>query len=485
MRVNALAVAFASVAAATAAIAQPERVIASAAAREDVELARRALEKIHPGLYRYTPKEEIDAGFARLEAMCARDVTEREFYAAISVLLAQIRCSHTKAEPSPAWAAWREKAPSYVPFRFVEEDGRMIVVDSAVDSIHPGEEIVRIDGTSTRALMASILDAVPADGWTDGARRFYLSSASDLDESEFDHFMPAFMEMGERVMLEVRGPGAGASRVERVELLTKEARRAGLSTPAPANNLDEAVSLDIRGDVAILRVGTFVAYRKPIPPEEIYRPLFEKVREANVSTLILDLRDNGGGSDNAAIDLARFLVDAPFELKTKAWVRAYDFGDLADRLETWDRSALHMPAEAFDDLGNGYYQLKSEDADAFTPLSPTFTGRLIALCGPANASGSTLFLAGLRDTREVTLVGEPTGGSAEGPTAGVMFFLPLPNSGINVRIPAIRAVTGLKGANPAGGVDPDVLVVTTAADRAAGRDPVLERALEIAANRTP
>jgi len=42
MRVNALAVAFASVAAATAAIAQPERVIASAAGRDPV--LERALE---------------------------------------------------------------------------------------------------------------------------------------------------------------------------------------------------------------------------------------------------------------------------------------------------------------------------------------------------------------------------------------------------------------------------------------------------------
>ncbi len=485
MRVNALAVALAGFATATGAIAQPERVIASAGAREDVGLARRALEKIHPGLYRYTPKEEIDAGFARLEAMCEQDVTERQLYAELSIVLAQIRCSHTKAEPSAAWSAWRENAPSYVPFRFVEEDGRMIVVDCAVDSIRPGEEIVRIDGTSTRHLMASILDAVPADGWTDGARRFYLSSASDLDESEFDHFLPAFVVMPERVTMEIRGPGEAASRVEQIELVTRKVRRERLGAGEPARNLDESVSLEIRGDVAILRVGTFVAYRKQIPPEEIYRPLFEQISNANVSTLILDLRENGGGSDDAAIDLARFLVGAPFEWQTKAWLRTYDFGDLADRLETWDRSALHMPAEAFVDLGNGCFELKREECEPFTPLTPTFAGRLIALCGPANASGSTLFLAGLRDKRDVTLVGEPTGGSAEGPTAGVMFFLPLPNSGIKVRIPAIRAVTGLEGANPAGGMDPDVLVVTTAADRAAGRDPVLDRALKIAGASTP
>lgn len=461
--------------------AQPERIIPSSAAREDAALARRAIEMIHPGLDRYTPKVEIDAAFDRLEAVCRNDITERDFYAELSVALARIRCSHTKAEPSKAWADWRSSTPSYLPFRFIEDEGRMIVTRSATEGVRTGDEVVSIDGVAARGVLATIFAAVPADGWTDSARRYALSSMSDLDESELDHYLPAFFRLGESARLEVRGTRDATSRVVDVKLMTQDSRRAALVEQPPVRNLDEAVSLDVRADgVAILRVGTFIAYRKQIKPADIYRPYFERLAAEKIGTLILDLRENGGGSDDAAIDLARFLIDKPIAFSSKAWVRAYQFGDLANKLETWDRSVLSMPAEMFKDLGNGYFEVQSAPAEPFTPLEPAFTGRLIVLCGPANASGATLFLARLRERRPVTLVGEPTGGSAAGPTAGIMLFLPLPNTGIKVRIPAIRSVTGIASANPCGGLDPDVLVRPTLADRLAGHDVALLRAIELA-----
>ena len=61
------AAAFLVAAGATDAAYQP-RVIAPEDARSDVELLRRALETVHPGLYRYSAKAEVDAAFARVEA---------------------------------------------------------------------------------------------------------------------------------------------------------------------------------------------------------------------------------------------------------------------------------------------------------------------------------------------------------------------------------------------------------------------------------
>ena len=49
-----------------------------------------------------------------------------------------------------------------------------------------------------------------------------------------------------------------------------------------------------------------------------------------------------------------------------------------------------------------------------------------------------MLLARLKASERVTLVGEPTGGSAAGPTAGILFFLTLPNSGLTVNVPALR-----------------------------------------------
>lgn len=467
------------------AYAQPERIITSDAARADVALVRRAITLVHPGLDRYTPRQEIDAAFDRLETLCKQDITERELYYAVSKVLAAIRCSHTKAEPSKAWTQWRKDTPTYLPLRFIEDEGRMIVTQSAVEGVRIGDEVVRVDGLSARSIVTSILDLVPADGWTDSSRRFALSSMSDLDDSEFDQYLPACITMGNTVRLEVRSSTDTSSRIVTTPLILRDARRIALAEPAPARNLDEAVSLDIRPDgIGVMRVGTFVAYRKQIKPAEVYRPLFERLAAEKVGTLILDLRDNGGGSDDAAIDLARYLGAKQFTLSTKQWVRTFRFGDLTEKLETWDRSVLNMPAELFKDLGNGYYEVQTPSAEAQPPLEPSFNGRLIILCGPANASGATLFMAGLQESRTLTLIGEQTGGSVEGPTAGIMLFLPLPNSGIKVRIPAIRSVTGMTSKSSSGGLDPDIVISPTLAERLAGRDVVLERAIVVANEQT-
>ena len=74
-------------------------------------------------------------------------------------------------------------------------------------------------------------------------------------------------------------------------------------------------------------------------------------------------------------------------------------------------------------------------------------------------------------------MGEPTGGSAEGPTAGVMLFLKLPHSGIVMRVPAMRSWVNVEHPQPGRGVMPDVVVVPTFEDWLAGRDAVLEAAV--------
>lgn len=448
---------------------------------QDIALARRAIETIHPGYDRSTARPELDAAWDALAARVALGLTDREFYARLSRVLALIRCSHTKAEPSPAWSESRAKSPTYLPFRFAASPGRMVVTASATPALRAGDDILSIEGRGTPALLAEVFDLVPADGWTDNTRWFAVGGMSDLDDCELDHYLPFLVPLGQTVRLEVRSPGDASSRSVTVPMMSRDARAAAMPGQAAPRNLDEALSLTIEGDTAVLTIGTFVAYRKPIQPADLYRPLFERLRDADARTLIIDLRQNGGGSDSAVIDLLRFLLPEPFTPQTRAWVKTYRFGDLADKLDTWDKSVLTLPDELFTKLDNGYYQL-NQPAPTFEPLTPTFTGRVIALCGPANQSGATLCLAALKHLRGATLVGEPTGGSVEGPTAGTIFFLPLPHSGVRVRIPAIRSVTGLPS-QPGLGATPDVLVPTTPDDLAAGRDPVLAKAKALAAER--
>ncbi|MEM9314338.1 MAG: peptidase S41, partial [Pseudomonadota bacterium] len=91
--------------------------------------------------------------------------------------------------------------------------------------------------------------------------------------------------------------------------------------------------------------------------------------------------------------------------------------------------------------------------------------------------GAATTLLAMTKTGRATLIGEATGGAQAGPTANIIFFLTLPNSGIVVRVPAQRVVHAIDDPVEGRGFDPDIAAPTTLADWRAGRDPALERAL--------
>lgn len=129
---------------------------------------------------------------------------------------------------------------------------------------------------------------------------------------------------------------------------------------------------------------------------------------------------------------------------------------------------------------------ESDDGDSTIehqplPAAQRFAGRLTVLTGLRNGSGSTRTIAWLKERRGAALVGEEGGGSAEGSTAGNVFLVTLPASGIKVRVPNAWNRTNIKQFTPRRGVAVDVLVVPTLADFQAGRDRAVEAARDLGA----
>ena len=63
--------------------------------REDFRILRSALEEGHPGIYRYTPKAELDSVFDATAARLDRPMTALEFYRVLAPVVAALKCGHT------------------------------------------------------------------------------------------------------------------------------------------------------------------------------------------------------------------------------------------------------------------------------------------------------------------------------------------------------------------------------------------------------
>lgn len=69
------------------------------ALRSDVDFVHHKLEKLHPSLYRYISKPELDRKFDSLKTAITSPMTSNEFFFRLSPVVASVRQGHTRIFP--------------------------------------------------------------------------------------------------------------------------------------------------------------------------------------------------------------------------------------------------------------------------------------------------------------------------------------------------------------------------------------------------
>jgi Peptidase family S41 len=468
------------------------RILSAEQATRDVALLRRALETVHPGLYRYAAKAEIDAAFARLETAAATPISELALHAEIARLLAAIHCDHTKAEMSEGLSAYRTSNPTHLPLRFQLIEGRMIVVSNDGQAGAPpvGSEILAVNGMAVPTLLLKLAPLVSYDGTTDQAIAAKLADDSDLMGDDFNENYPALFGFPDSWRIEWKAVGAQRAATATLRPI-RFAQWTTLAGPGAKYRSEfyNAVTWRMSGKAARLGIDTFVNYRNPVQATAFLGGFFAAMKEAGIEHLILDLRKNGGGSEDVSVALGRYLIDRPFTWSLPVRYKAVRYGDLPQYFETWgDREArFNPPLDAFTRSEDGWYDripvlsgAQVSDGDTTFEQQPIgalgFTGRITIISGPRNGSGATRTIAQLKEKAGAVVIGEDSAGSAEGPTSGSIFLTKLPESGIRVRIPEAWNRTAIASFTPGKGVAVDQLVVPTLADFEAGRDRAISAA---------
>ncbi len=461
---------------------EPTPLLTSAEARADADLLIEVARNVHPGYMRYRDPEDAVVAEEQFRQDAAGIEDVGDFYLVVSEFLAKIRCEHTEAELPPAIAEWRNLHPTMLPVAFEWADGTAIITGVApgASGVTIGDELRAVDGHPMADLFKEIARFLSVDGFTDHTKSTLFAASDDIGLTTFDVFYPLLHGFRDSFLLQIRTEG-GVERTVEVPAVEEEASLAARGKSTARKNFSDAGAVSWRqiGDLAVLSISTFVNYRTPVEPDEIFGPVFREIRESGIERLVLDLRNVGGGSTDVMDRLLAHLIDHPITVGGPSRVRTYDFSPYREHLSTWDESVFEMPASLFTSDGSGLYRVSPEasgGAQRVEPAAYAWRGPLTVLMGPHNESGATMLLAELRDERKVTFIGRPTGGSAEGPTAGVIAFLELPASQITVRVPLLWNTTSYTGFRPGKGLDPDILVPLTVEDLRAGRDATLERA---------
>lgn len=249
-------------------------------------------------------------------------------------------------------------------------------------------------------------------------------------------------------------------------------------------NSKPAFNLEIINNrkTAILTILTF----EPKAGIHVYRKFlqntFKELKIRNVRHLIIDLRNNGGGTNSNVADLFAYLTDKPF--------KHLEYAEMIAQKFTWLKYAEN-PSD-FDNLrgvktnaGTFLVNYRYPGTNFRSPVKEYgFNGDVYLLANGGTVSAASEFVAIAKFHKRAVVIGEETGGGYYGGTGGLYLKLILPTSKIKVRIPTIRIFTAVSGTDttkqPAGrGVIPDYQVEPTIRQWLKSDDAELNVALEL------
>lgn len=216
--------------------------------------------------------------------------------------------------------------------------------------------------------------------------------------------------------------------------IRREGEDAPLDVPITRAKITVAsVEFEMKGDIAYIQLNTF----GDTTSREL-RDALQEVMAQNPKGLILDLRNNGGGYLRTSVEvLSQFLKQGEVAL--------------------------------YEQYGDGKRDTFKTNGGGLATDIP-----MVVLINEGSASASEIVAGALQDYGRATLVGVKSYGKGS-----VQNWIPLNGNEGAVRITIARWLTPKERTIHKIGLQPDVLVEMTREDRDAGRDPQLDKAIEL------
>lgn len=447
--------------------------------KEDFTILRDSLEEGHAGLYRYTPKEQIDEQFDSIANQLDHRLTENEFLKMLRPLIANINDGHTHIMPSKESYAYFEKQATLFPFnlRFVDKKAYLFRNYSENKNVEMGSELVAINGNPLSDIVAKMLPLMSSDAHIETSKFRQMESTGNfgglynLLYGASESYTLGIKPAGEERLKEIEVSGIRAADVNSI---FKERYPEAAKDQPP-------IELKYRDDIAILSIRTFGASsygRAKISYPDFMKKTFGELKEKRGKNLIVDLRDNGGGSDEYGKILFAYLTDKPFQYYAALETKKNEY--IFFRYTSLSPKRRKLPANQFRKNERGWYdQLGHPNLGIQKPIQPTFAGQVYILINGRSFSATGESTSLIHYHKKATFIGEECGAGYYGNTSGMMPSVALPHTQIRIRIPLIRYTMAVSDYPEDRGIIPEYQISPTIEDLLQDRDTVMEFALDL------
>ena len=444
----------------------------------DLVLLYSVLSESHPGFDLYLNHHEIDSLFS--QPVPVEGMTYTQTYAHLAGLIDHIHDGHTNVHLSEELSDYILSTQRFFPFTLKFIDG-LAYVDhnfSEHEYMDRGCQVLAINGIEIDCIVEELLPFITCDGAPRGAKLEQL-------EGQFWWFyalrfgFKSTFRMQYCNALETQGCNAknlvvSAIRYsDRFDLLQEVY---GFGHQTPASKMD----FDIKDGVGILTINQFHGISK-INYGMFLNRCFSILKDRDVSSLVIDIRENGGGREGFENMLLSYL---PHTLNEK-----YDLVEMRSGESSYYHHMKGSTKNRFSDFLYRTFEFKEKDNSwmrrerfhrTLEHQKPQFRGDVYVLIGGEVFSGGSDFASMAKSyVPRCTLIGTETLGGATANSSGYFYRLILPNSGLIVEVPRILFQLNVSVAETNRGVLPDIEVKQNLEDFLVGRDHVMSKAFEV------
>lgn len=488
--------------------------IATKQLKEDIDFAYQKLQKMHPRLYWYISKENLDYKFDSLKNSITKPINSKEFYKKIAPIIATIKQGHTFVYPSvKQYTKSEDNAMNkrginpISQFNFEIFDNKLFVVKnkSKNKTVKIGSQVLSINDKNPMELVAEYDNYFTSDGYNKTFKTNFLgkrfSTIYGFENGINDSLKYVFKYNDSIKTVIIRRKNPDSTKTVK-KTVTKEIKKElTKSEKAIKKAQDKALKITQKiygynpltkeynrnlkfmqtdSSVAVMSIKQF----KIGNYSNFYEESFEKIKYYKSKTLIIDLRDNGGGRLAEIKELYSYLADTSFVFLKKSEVTsknslfkyAYLKGG-SPLLKTAKVIATPLVYPVFylitkKDANGKYYENLFVKPQKIMPQA--FKGKVFVLINGGSFSASSIISSNLKGSKRATFVGQETGGAYNGTVAGFMPIIKLPNSKVKIKIGIMSCEPHQQTEVEGRGIFPDKEIIPTLNDRVKGKDVEME-----------
>ncbi len=436
--------------------------------QQDFSLLRNILEKKHPSLYWYTPKDSMDMYFDTYYSNIKDSMTEQQFgWKIVAPLTDKIHCGHTSFSRSKAYNNWAygKRIPSFPLLLKCWNDTMAVTANlNRKDSVFKrGTLITSINGIKNAELIKTMFGYMTEDGYAINVNYSRLSNSFPYYHRNIYGISKTYAvtyldKSGNEQYINIPAVGLltdSSKKVKDSAVIVKQPQPKKITRQQRLQEV-RSLAVDTSINTAIITINSFSGSSL----RKFYRQTFKYIKKTGIDNVVLDIRSNGGGRIRLSTLLTKYVSRLNFKVADTTYA-------VAKSLRPYSK---YIKGGFMDNLGlffltkkkaDGLYHFSHWERKVNKPKTANnYTGNLYVLIAGNTFSAAALFSNAVKGQPGVVLLGEETGGGWHGNNGILIPDIVLPNTHIKVRLPLFRLVQYNHHAKDGHGIAPDIYLPT-------------------------